>query len=195
MKLKTFKTNWPLCNPVNILSCLTKTEKAIKGKYQKIRTWSLAWKYDLYTPGFSCQEKKIWQMIIHQQPAQPRKLQFCILPELGMVWKPPFPRLASKTTNFHCVSILNMESWFLMSLDKPELSHSLRHSCFLRAQKGSCPAEPWLDTTWAHRTQLSKPGQAPSEKAETALGKRSETFWTSQSSLISQVPAAAWCCY
>lgn len=47
MKLKTFKTNWPLCNPVNILSCLTKTEEAIKGKYQKIRTWSLEWKYDL----------------------------------------------------------------------------------------------------------------------------------------------------
>jgi len=35
MELKTFKTNWPLRNPINILSCLTKTEKAIKGKYQK----------------------------------------------------------------------------------------------------------------------------------------------------------------
>lgn len=58
MELKTFKTNWPLRNPVNILSCLTKTEKAIKGKYQKICTWSLAWKYDLYTSGFSYQVKK-----------------------------------------------------------------------------------------------------------------------------------------
>lgn len=58
MKLKTFKTNWPLCNPVNILSRLTKTEKAIKGKYQKIRTWFLAWKHDLYTPEFSYQETK-----------------------------------------------------------------------------------------------------------------------------------------
>lgn len=82
-----------------------------------------------------------------------------------------------------------------MSLAKPELSHSLRHSCFLRAQKGSCPAEPWPDTTRAPRTQQGKPGQAPSEKAQTELGKCSEALWTPQSSLITQVPAAAGCCY
>lgn len=185
MKLKTFKTNWPLCNPVNILSCLTKTEEAIKGKYQKLCTWSLAWKYDLIHPQIFLSGEKIWQMIIHQQPAQPRKLQFCIKPELGMVWDPTFPRLASENRNFCCVSILNKEPWFLMSLAKPELSHSLRHSCFLRAQKGSCPAEPWLDMAWAHRTQLCKPGQAPSEmhkqSLESALGPSGPLLISSQS--------------
>lgn len=164
MKLKTFKTNWPLCNPVNILPCLTKNEEAIKSKYQKIRTWSLSWKYYLYTPRFSYQEKKIWQMIIHQQPAQPRKLQFCTKPELGMVWDPAFPRFDSENKNYCCVSILNKDPCFLMSLAKPELSHSLRHSCFLRAQKGFYPAKPWLDMTWTPRTQLCKPTQAPSER-------------------------------
>lgn len=58
MELKTFKTNWPLRNPINILSCLTKSEKAIKGKYQKICTWPLTRKCYLFTPGFSYQEKK-----------------------------------------------------------------------------------------------------------------------------------------
>lgn len=36
MELKTFKTNWPFHNLLNILSCITKNGKAIKGIYQKI---------------------------------------------------------------------------------------------------------------------------------------------------------------
>lgn len=98
MKLKTFKTNWPLCNPVNILSCLTKTEKAIKGKYQKKSVPGFLCGNMIYTPpNFPIRRQKIWQMIIHQQPAQPRNLQFCIKPELGIETY-PFLGLPVKTT-------------------------------------------------------------------------------------------------
>lgn len=120
-------------------------------------------------------------MIIHQQSAQPRTLQFCIKPELGMVWDPAFPRLASANKNFCCVSILNKDLWFLISLAKLEVSHSLRYSCFLRAQKGFCPKEPLA------RHGMCKPAQAPSEKAQSDLGNGSEPFWTWQSSLITRV--------